>query len=99
MSHVIINGNLSKIIKKVSSSFHFQFIRTQPDLVCVVGLDNVVTEIENLMKLNNNSVVFSFQDSHKVGRYWITPFSFLHTLYVQQPAVPVYFLISEVILG
>lgn len=47
------------------------------------------------MKLNNNVVVFSFQESYKVGRYFITPFNFIHGAFSDLPTIPCFFLISE----
>lgn len=71
------------------------YIRTQPELACIVGLNDISTEVENLMKLNNNVVVFSFHETYKVGRYTITPFNFVHAAFSDLPTVPSYFMISE----
>jgi len=71
------------------------YIRTRPDLACIVGLTDISTEVENLLKLTNNVVVFSFLENYKVGNYTITPFNFIHSAFADTPAIPCYFLISE----
>ena len=53
------------------------------------------SEIGKLIKLNNNIIVCSFQESYKIGHYFVTPFSFIHCAFDGSPSVPVYFLITE----
>lgn len=72
------------------------YIQTQPEMACIVGLNDLSLELQNVMKLNNNFVVFSFHKSHKVGKYFITPFNFMHAAFAEMPTIPCYFLLSEV---
>lgn len=71
------------------------FISTHPEFICIVGLNEMVTEIESLLKLTDNMVVFCFHECYKVGNYYITPFSFIHSAFDERPALPCYFLLSE----
>ena len=71
------------------------YIRTYPELACIVGLNEITIEVGHLLKLTNNLVVFSFQETYKVGRYFITPFNFIHCAFSEQPTIPCFFLISE----
>ncbi|XP_065656541.1 uncharacterized protein LOC100202561 isoform X2 [Hydra vulgaris] len=71
-------------------------ISTYPELLCIVGLTEINSEIEKLIKLNNNTVVCSFQESYKIGHYFLTPFSFIHCAFESSPSVPLYFLITEI---
>ena len=71
------------------------YLKTFPDLLCIVGLKELTTEVGNLFKLTNNVGVFSFLESYKVGTYTITPFSFIHVAFTELPCIPLYFLISE----
>ena len=68
---------------------------THPEFICIVGLNEMLIEIESLLKLTNNMAVFSFHECYKVGRYYITPFSFIHSAFSERPALPCYFLLSD----
>eukprot|EP00111_Clytia_hemisphaerica_P019697 TCONS_00058133-protein len=79
-----------------SEMFGFtHYITTHPEFVCIIGLSEMVVEIESLMKITDNMVVFCFHENYKVGNYYITPFGFIHSAFEERPALPCYFLVSD----
>lgn len=73
----------------------FHYVRTYPDLAIIVGLTDLASEVDNLLKLNAGPLVFSFHETFKVGRLFVTTFNFVHAAFSDRPVIPLHFLITE----
>lgn len=71
------------------------YVSTHPEFACIVGLNDFAVEIESLLKLTNNMLVFTFHECYKVGRYYVTPFNFIHVTFTELPTIPCFFLLSD----
>lgn len=73
----------------------FHYVRTFPNFVIIVGLNELALEVENLLKLNAGPLVFSFHETFKVGKFYVTSFNFVHAAFSDRPVIPLHFLITE----
>lgn len=73
----------------------FHYVRTFPDFAMIVGLNDLASEVENLLKLNAGPLVFSFHETFKVGKFYVTTFNFVHAAFQDRPVIPLQFLITE----
>jgi len=73
----------------------FHYVRTYPDFAIIVGLNDLGFEVENLLKLNAGPLVFSFHETFKVGKFFVTSFNFVHAAFSDRPVIPLHFLITE----
>ena len=73
----------------------FHFTRSFPDLAIIVGLSDIALEVENLLKLNAGPLVFSFHETFKVGKFYVTAFNFVHAAFSDRPVIPLSFLVTE----
>ena len=73
----------------------FHYVRTYPDFAIIVGLNDLGLEVENLLKLNAGPLVFSFHETFKVGKFFVTTFNFVHAAFSDRPVIPLHFLITE----
>lgn len=73
----------------------FHYVRTFPDFAMIVGLNDLALEVENLLKLNAGPLVFSFHETFKVGKFYVTTFNFVHAAFSDRPVIPLQFLITE----
>ena len=73
----------------------FYYVRTYPDFAIIVGLNDLALEVENLLKLNAGPLVFSFHETFKVGKFYVTTFNFVHAAFSDRPVIPLQFLITE----
>ncbi|XP_002156677.1 uncharacterized protein LOC100203952 [Hydra vulgaris] len=73
----------------------FHYTRSFPDLVIIVGLCDIASEVENLLKLNAGPLVFSFHETFKVGKFFVTAFNFVHAAFSDRPVIPLAFLVTE----
>ena len=73
----------------------FHYVRTYPDLAIIVGFNELASEVDNLLKLNAGPLVFSFHETFKVGKLYVTTFNFVHAAFSDRPVIPLHFLITE----
>ena len=73
----------------------FHYVRTYPDFAIICGLNDLALEVENLLKLNTGPLVFSFHETFKVGKFYVTAFNFVHAAFSDRPVIPLHFLITE----
>ena len=73
----------------------FHYVRTHPDFAIICGLNDLALEVENLLKLNTGPLVFSFHETFKVGKFYVTAFNFVHAAFSDRPVIPLHFLITE----
>jgi len=66
----------------------FHYVRTYPDFAIIVGLNDLGLEVENLLKLNAGPLVFSFHETFKVGKFFVTSFNFVHAAFSDRPVIP-----------
>lgn len=71
-------------------------IDIHPWLVCVVGMPEIMNELNDLLVCDTGETVKCYIDTtYKLGELFVTVLTFQHTLYESQPTIPVAFMLHE----
>ena len=65
-----------------------------PDLACVVGIEDLLQELNNALA-SKNQTVLQYDTTFNLGDYYVSPLIFRHNIYDQNPSIPVAFLIHD----
>ena len=70
-------------------------INTFPDLLCICGLQEIISECDKVLLLNSKLQLLSYDTTFQLGDFYVSPLVFRHTLFKEIPCMPVMFLIHE----
>ena len=70
-------------------------ITSFPDLVCIIGLQEVLNEMDRVLLLETNNQLISYDTTFQLGDFYVSPLIFKHTLFEGCPCIPAMFLIHE----
>ena len=68
-----------------------------PDLLCVIGLKDIIDEFKKLMLLKSDELLVycSYDTTFNLGDFYITPILFRHIVLENSPVIPLAFMIHE----
>lgn len=70
-------------------------IVTFPDLVCICGLKEILTEFDRVLHLQSNCQLLSYDTTFQLGDFYVSPLIFRHSLFEENPCIPAMFTIHE----
>lgn len=70
-------------------------ITTYPDLLCIIGLQEILEEADRVLSLKSNSQLLSYDTTFRLGDFYVSPFLIRHTFFNERPCIPAMFLIHE----
>ena len=70
-------------------------ITTFPDLVCICGLKDILSEFERVLNLKSKCQLLSYDTTFQLGDFYVSPLVFRHSLFEENPCIPAMFLIHE----
>lgn len=85
--------NLHEVAYDVSG--YMWKITTYPDLTCVFGMQELLEELDKVLLLKCDNQILSYDTTFQLGDFYVSPFIFRHTLFVENPCIPVMFLLHE----
>lgn len=85
--------NLHEVAYDVSG--YMWKIITYPDLTCVFGMQEVLEELDKVLLLDCDNQILSYDTTFQLGDFYVSPFIFRHTLFAENPCIPVMFLLHE----
>lgn len=62
-------------------------ITSFPNLVCIIGLQEVLNEMDRVLLLETNNQLMSDDTTFQLGDFYVSPLIFKHTLCVSCPAM------------
>lgn len=71
------------------------YIATYPDLAIIVGTQEILEELNRVVKLKDRDFLFSYDTTFSLGEFYVSPLVFKHTLFEKNPLVAALFLIHE----
>ena len=84
--------NLHEVAFDIENKF-VRKVMTIPDLVCVCGLKEVLSEADKAILLNETGQLLSYDTTFMLGDFYVSLLLFRHTIFVENPAIPALFLI------
>ena len=70
-------------------------ISTFPDLICVCGLEEIITEFDRVLHIDSNKQLLSYDTTFQLGDFYVSPLMFWHVLFKENPCIPALFLVHE----
>ena len=71
-------------------------IETYPDMLCVCGHKAILDEFDKVLLLHSPSPqLMSYDTTFQLGDFYVSVFTFRHTLFKESPIIPATFLIHE----
>ena len=73
-------------------------IESFPDLCLILGLDSIVSELENLITLQFKEctcLVLFYDTTFNIGDYYVSPLVARHSMFIGPPVFPVCFVVHE----
>ena len=70
-------------------------ISTFPDLICVYGLEEIITEFDRVLHIDSNKQLLSYDTTFQLGDFYVSPLMFRHLLFKENPCIPALFLVHE----
>ena len=70
-------------------------ISTYPDLVCIIGLQEILEEADKSLLLQHGPQLLSYDTTFQLGDFYVSPLIFRHTLFQEKPCIPAMFLFHE----
>ena len=71
-------------------------IRTHPDLVCVCGNKQLFNELDRVLVLKyGGHQLLSYDTTFQLGDFYVSVLSFRHTIFQEDPVIPIAFLLHE----
>ena len=86
--------NLHEIAFDIQNKF-VQKVITIPDLVCVCGMKEVLSDADKAIMLNETGQLLSYDTTFMLGDFYVSLLLFRHTIFVENPSIPALFLIHE----
>ena len=87
--------NLHEIACDVGTDNFVRKVITIPDLACVCGLKEVLSEADKAILLNEIGQLLSYDTTFMLGDFYVSLLLFRHTVFVENPSIPTLFLIHE----
>ena len=70
-------------------------ITTFPDLLCICGLKELLTEFDRVLNVESRRQLLSYDTTFQLGDFYVSPVLFRHSLFEENPCVPAMFAIHE----
>ena len=70
-------------------------INTYPDLSVIFGMQELLEELDNVLLLESDNQLLSYDTTFQLGDFYVSPFIFRHTIFSEKPCVPAIFLLHE----
>ena len=70
-------------------------LTTYPDLLCICGLKEVLSEFDRVLHIDSKSQILSYDTTFQLGDFYVSPLIFRHSLFKENPCIPAIFLIHE----
>ena len=70
-------------------------VDTLPELRCIMYDNEMVKEVENLLKYSNTPVMFVYDTTFNLCKYFVSPLLCKFTFFFQEPVIPLAFLMHE----
>ena len=71
------------------------YIATFPDLAVIAGSQDVIQDLNNVIKLKDPDFLFSYDTTFSLGEFYVSPLVFKHILFERNPLVAALFLVHE----
>lgn len=70
-------------------------IHTHPDLVCVLGQQAILDQLDRVLLLDTSAQLVSYDTTFQLGDFYVSVLCFRHTLFKEAPVIPTAFLLHE----
>lgn len=70
-------------------------ITTYPDLLCIIGLQEILAEADRILSLKSNFQLLSYDTTFQLGDFYVSPLIIRHCIFKERPCIPAMFLIHE----
>ena len=71
-------------------------VTTYPDIIVVCGLDKLVQEVKQILKVDSeHAQLLSYDTTFQLGDFYVSPLLYRHVLFTKSPVIPALFLIHE----
>ena len=72
-----------------------QYMSTYPDLCVVVADNEMIDELNTVVKLKDSEFLLSYDTTFSLGEFYVSPLVFKHTMFENNPIVAGMFMIHE----
>ena len=91
---MVYSYNLHELALDLPDFIHS--IHTHPDLVCVCGSKLLLNEFDRVLVLQSSGhQLLSYDTTFLLGDFYLSTLTFRHTLFEENPVIPVAFLLHE----
>ena len=70
-------------------------ITTYPDLLCIIGMQEILEEVDRVLSLKDNHQLLSYDTTFQLGDFYVSPLIIRHTFFKERPCIPSMFLMHE----
>ena len=70
-------------------------IETYPDMLCVCGHKAILDQFDKVLLHSPSPQLMSYDTTFQPGDFYVSVFTFCHTLFKESPVIPATFLIHE----
>ena len=87
-------SNLHALAYECETNFIWK-IETYPDLICVIGLKEIMEEMDRVLQLKEEGQLLSYDTTFNLGDFYVSVLIFRNVIFKENPCIPVAFLIHE----
>ena len=87
-------SNLHKLAYGGETNFIWR-IETYPNLICILGLRDIIAEMDRVLQLNEVGQLLSYDTTFNLGDFYVSLLVFRNVIFCEYPCIPVAFLTHE----